>query len=269
MANFWLSTGWLIPLYPLLGAVLTIPWSPAFIRRTGPRPAGYVNVLTTLVAFVHALMGLLVAWGQQPLRLELTWLQVADLSITIPFEFSALALGAACVIAGLNLLVQIYAIGYLEMDWGWARFYALLALFEAGMTALVLCDSVLVSYMLLEILTLGTYLIVGYWFNQPLVVTGARDAFLTKRIGDLILLMGVIALYPLAGTWSYTDLAIWADQAQLSTVTATLLGLALLAGPMSKCAQFPCTCGWMKRWKARCRQLSCGMRWWYLWGPGC
>ena len=56
-------------------------------------------------------------------------------------------------------------------------------------------------------MTLGTYLLIGLWFNQSLVVTGARDAFLTKRVGDLILLMGVVALLPLAGTWNYTELA--------------------------------------------------------------
>lgn len=239
MNNIWLNTGWLIPLYPLMGALMSLPWSPGIIRHTGPRPAGYLNLLTTFVAFVHSLLALSAVWGQPSLYLELNWLQVADLSIILPFELSALSLGAAVVVTGLNLLVQIYAIGYLEMDWGWARFYALLALFEAGMTAIVLGDSVLFSYMLLEILTLGTYLIVGYWFSQPLVVTGARDAFLTKRIGDLVLLMAVIALYPLAGTWNFTGLAAWASQADVSPLTATLLGLGLLAGPMSKCAQFP------------------------------
>jgi hypothetical protein len=41
------QTSWLIPLYPLIGAVLTIPWSPAMIRKTGPRPAGYINIVMT------------------------------------------------------------------------------------------------------------------------------------------------------------------------------------------------------------------------------
>ncbi len=63
------------------------------------------------------------------------------------------------------------------------------------MSALALCDSLFFSYMILEILTLATYLLVGFWFNQPLVVTGARDAFLTKRVGDLLLLMGVLAIW--------------------------------------------------------------------------
>ncbi len=237
MAEIYLQSGWLIPLYPLLGILLTVPWMS--LRRTGPRPAGYLNLLTTAVAFAHALLCLQAVWGQAPLRWSFTWMQVADLSVELPFELSTLNLSAVVVVITLNFLAQMYAIGYLEMDWGWARLYSLLAIFEAGMTALLLCDSLFFSYMMLEILTLGTYLIVGFWFNQPRVVTGARDAFLTKRTGDLILFMGVIALYPLAGTWSFSELSAWASTNPIGGTGATLLGLALLAGPISKCAQFP------------------------------
>ena len=237
VAQIYVQTGWLIPLYPIIGIVLSIPWMP--LRHTGPRPAGYVNMATTLVALIHSALCLQAVWGESPVRWSIDWMQVADLSVSFPFELSSLNLAAVLVLTGLNLLVQLYAIGYLEMDWGWARLYAMLALFEAGMTALLLCDSLFFSYLMLEILTLGTYLIVGFWFNQPRVVTGARDAFLTKRIGDLILLMGVIALYPLSGTWSYAELAKWAADEPISGTGAALLGLALLAGPISKCAQFP------------------------------
>ncbi|MEL6490220.1 MAG: NAD(P)H-quinone oxidoreductase subunit F [Cyanobacteria bacterium J06621_3] len=239
MDNVWLQTSWLIPLYPLMGMLLSIPWSPAFIKKTGPRPAGYVNMLATLVAFIHSVGALCYLWGQPPIHWNFLWFQVAGLSIELPFTLSGLSLGATTLIIALNFLVQLYSVGYLEMDWGWARLFGLLALFEGGMVMLVATDSLLFSYVLLEILTLGTYLLVGFWFNQSLVVTGARDAFLTKRVGDLILLMAVIALYPLAGTWNFDELAVWASSADLSPLTATLLGLALVVGPMGKCAQFP------------------------------
>ncbi|CDN14336.1 NADH dehydrogenase subunit 5, Involved in CO2 fixation [Richelia intracellularis] len=72
----------------------------------------------------------------------------------------------------------------------------------------------------------------GLWFSQPLVVTGARDAFLTKRVGDLFLLMGVLAIYPLAGTWNYTELAQWAATADVNPTLMAFVGLALIAGPM-------------------------------------
>ncbi len=239
MDQFFAETFWLVPGYPLMGMLLALLWSPGVIRRTGPRPAGYVNVLTTFLALLHGTLAFPAVWQHSPRHLEISWLQVAGLHLSIPIEISALTVGAATLVTAMNFLAQIYAVGYLEMDWGWARFFAFLALFEAGMCALVICDSLFFSYILLEILTLGTYLLVGFWLNQSLVVTGARDAFLTKRVGDLFLLMGVLALYPLAGTWDFRELAQWAETAELQPVTATLLGLALIAGPMGKCAQFP------------------------------
>ena len=103
------------------------------------------------------------------------------------------------------------------------------------------------SYFLLEMLTLSTYLLVGFWYAQPLVVTAARDAFLTKRVGDVLLLMGMVALSALAGSMEFTDLYSWAAQAQdpsqgtgqLAPLAGSLIGLGLIAGPMGKCAQFP------------------------------
>ena len=230
---------WLVPLYALIGALLAIPWSPGIIRQTGPRPAGYINILMTLMALIHSILALREIWQQPVQYLSFQWLQAADLNISFDLEISTINIGALILIAGLNLIAQIYAIGYMEMDWGWARFYSLLALFEAGMSTLVLCNSLFFSYVVLEILTLGTYLLIGLWFNQSLVVTGARDAFLTKRVGDLILLMGVVALFPLAGTWNYTELAEWAKTTTIDPNVATLLCLALIAGPLGKCAQFP------------------------------
>ena len=236
--NSFSQTIWLVPLYALLGAVLTVPWSPGLIRRTGPRPAGYVNLLMTFAALVHSIFALREVWSA-PLHFSVNWLHAANLDIAFDVEASGVTVGALVVILGLNALTQIYAIGYMEMDWGWARFYALLAIFEAGMSALMLTNSLFFSYVMLEILTLGTYLLIGFWFNQSLVVTGARDGFLTKRVGDLVLLMGVVALYPLAGTWNYDELTAWANVVELDPTVATLLGLALLAGPLGKCAQFP------------------------------
>jgi NAD(P)H-quinone oxidoreductase subunit 5 len=239
MLDFLSQTVWLIPCYTLIGAGLALPWSPGFIRRTGPRPAGYVNALMTFIAFVHSLTTLIDTWKQPPYALSFEWLNAPGLVINLDLEVSTVALGACVLITGLNFLAQIYAIAYLEMDWGWARVYSLMGLFEAGMCLLVLCNSLFFSYVILEILTLGTYLIVGIWYNQSLVVSGARDAFLTKRVGDLILLMAVVALLPLSGTWNFSELAIWAETVELDPTLATLLALALVAGPIAKCAQFP------------------------------
>ncbi|MFN6572091.1 NAD(P)H-quinone oxidoreductase subunit F [Dendronalium sp. ChiSLP03b] len=239
MAQFLLETVWLVPCYALIGGLLAVPWSPGLIYKTGPRPAGYLNLVMTFLAFVHAALALQATWNQPAQEVFIPWLSTAGLNLTITLEISSVSVGAIAVVTGLNLLAQIYAIGYMEMDWGWGRFYSLLGLFEAGLCALALCNNLFFSYVILEVLTLGTYLLVGLWFSQPLVVTGARDAFLTKRVGDLFLLMGVLALWPLAGTWNYTELAEWATTANVNPTVITLVGLALIAGPMGKCAQFP------------------------------
>jgi len=229
----------LVPVYSLIGAALSVIWFPAITRRTGPRPSGYINAIMSSISFVHSLIALVSIWGKPAYEITFTWFEVADLKFVLPLQISALTVGAIALVTGLNLLAQIFAIGYLEMDWGWARFFSLMAFFEGGMCALALCNSLFFSYIILEILTLGTYLLIGFWFNQSLVVTGARDAFLTKRVGDLFLLMGVIALLPLAGTWDFNELAIWAKTADVNPTVITLVGLALIAGPMGKCAQFP------------------------------
>ncbi|MEB3163864.1 MAG: NAD(P)H-quinone oxidoreductase subunit F [Prochlorothrix sp.] len=234
-----MGVAWLVPLYALVGAALALVWSPGITRRTGPRPAGYLNLLMTFLAFAHSILALISAWGQPALNLSWSWLQAAGLQVTIDLKVSAVTLGAMALVTGLNLLAQLYAVAYLEMDWGWARFYTVLGLFEAGMCSLVLCNSVFFSYFILEILTLCTYLLIGIWYNQSLVVTGARDAFLTKRIGDLILLVGVVALLPLAGSWNYDDLTTWAASDLSTPAVLTGISLTLIAGPLGKCAQFP------------------------------
>lgn len=239
MAQFLVDTVWWVPLYGLLGALLTLPWSTGIIQRTGPRPAAYFNILMTVLSLGHAIALLVMVWDLPVLHIDRPWLDFMDLQLTLSVELSRISLGATVLIAALSLLAQIFTLGYMEKDWGIARFYALMGFFEGAMTGLALSDSLFLSYALLEILTLSTYLLVGFWYAQPLVVTAARDAFLTKRVGDLLLLMGVVSLSAIAGTLDFGRLGIWAETAQLSPLIATLLGLALMFGPVGKCAQFP------------------------------
>lgn len=233
------ETSWLLPIYGLLGAILALPWSIGLIRRTGPRPAAYLNIAMTLVAFVHGMLLFQTIWNEGAQELVVSWFKFADLNLELAFDISVLNLGALELITFLSLLAQVFALGYLEKDWALARFYSLMGFFEAAMSGLVLSGSLFVSYSLLEMLTLSTYLLVGFWYAQPLVVTAARDAFLTKRIGDVLLLMGVIALAAMAGSLNFNDLYEWVKIENLSPLVGTLLGLALIAGPIGKCAQFP------------------------------
>ncbi|RMH75386.1 MAG: NAD(P)H-quinone oxidoreductase subunit F [Cyanobacteria bacterium J007] len=239
MNEFLLQTSWWIPIYGSIGAVLTLPWSMGIVRRTGPRPATYFNLLTTLLAFVHGLFLFRSTWGQAPQQLVFHWLTVADLDLSLSFEISQVSTGAMELVTGLSLIAQLYALGYMEKDWALARFFGMMGFFEGAMSGLAISNSLFLSYALLEMLTLSTYLIVGFWYAQPLVVTAARDAFLTKRVGDILLLMGVVSLSALSGSMSFSGLEAWSETQQLSPLTANLLGLALIAGPIGKCAQFP------------------------------
>ena len=239
MIEFLTQNCWWIPIYGLIGAILTLPWSTGMIRHTGPRPAAYFNILMTVLAFIHGSIVYRAVWNQEPLEIVFNWLQAGDLELSFAFNISAVSVGTMDVVTGLSLLAQIYALGYLEKDWALARFFGLMGFFEAAMSGLTISDSLFFTYALLEMLTLSTYLLVGFWYAQPLVVTAARDAFLTKRVGDVLLLMGVVAVSALAGSMNFSDLYQWAETVELSPLTGNLLGLALIAGPIGKCAQFP------------------------------
>ncbi|MGB0563110.1 MAG: NAD(P)H-quinone oxidoreductase subunit F [Spirulinaceae cyanobacterium] len=232
------STGFVL-VYGVLGALLTLPWSLGLLRRTGPRPAAYINLLMTALAFMHSSIAFAAIWDQAPYQLAFTWLTVADLDLSLTLYLSPVSLGALELVTGLSLLVQLYALGYMEKDWSLARFYGLMGLFEAALSGIALSDSLFLSYGFLEILTLTTYLLVGFWYAQPLVVTAARDAFLTKRVGDMLLLMGMVALSSDGAGLDFSELESWAVTSPIAPLTATLIGLALIAGPTGKCAQFP------------------------------
>jgi NAD(P)H-quinone oxidoreductase subunit 5 len=193
----------------------------------------------TVISFIHGMLVFRATLGQEPQELMIHWLRAADLDLSFALEISPISTGAVELVTALSLIAQIFSLGYMEKDWALARFFALMGFFEAAMSGLALSNSLFLSYALLEMLTLSTYLLVGFWYAQPLVVTAARDAFLTKRVGDVLLLMGVVALASLAGSLNFPDLYEWAEVAELSPIVATLLGLALIAGPIGKCAQFP------------------------------
>ncbi|MEG4144499.1 NAD(P)H-quinone oxidoreductase subunit F [Microcoleus sp. Pol12B5] len=239
MTQFLLQACWWVPLYGLIGAILTLPWSTGTVRRTGPRPAAYFNLLMTVLAFIHGSVIFTATWDQPPQQLLVHWVQAADLDLSFAIEISTVSVGAMELVSVLSLLAQIYALGYMEKDWALARFFGLMGFFEAAISGIAISDSLLLTYALLEVLTLSTYLLVGFWYAQPLVVTAARDAFLTKRVGDVPLLMGVVTLSTLAGSLNFSDLETWAETATLSPLVATLLGLALISAPTAKCAQFP------------------------------
>lgn len=234
---------WLIPLYGFSGMLLSLPWAAGWFKRQGPRPAAYLNLIMTLIGVIHGSLVLqqILQIGAQ--HLQFGWFGVGDMNLQIGFELSLTNLAALEFVTAMSLLGQVFALGYLDKEWSLARFYALVGFFEGAMAGVVLSSNLFFSFFLLEMLTLSTYLLVGFWYAQPLVVTAARDAFLTKRVGDVLLLMGMVALSAWAGSLEFNDLYEWSATATasgaLSPLAGSLIGLGLIAGPMGKCAQFP------------------------------
>ena len=202
-----------------------------------------MNLIMTLLGVIHGSLVLqqILQLGAQHLQFD--WFGVGDMNLQIGFELSLTNLAALEFVTAMSLLGQVFALGYLDKEWSLARFYALVGFFEGAMAGVVLSSNLFFSFFLLEMLTLSTYLLVGFWYAQPLVVTAARDAFLTKRVGDVLLLMGMVALSAWAGSLEFNDLYEWSATATasgaLSPLAGSLIGLGLIAGPMGKCAQFP------------------------------
>ena len=238
-----IQLAWLIPLYGFSGVLLSLPWAAGWVKRNGPRPAAYLNLLLTLLAVVHGSLILRDVLTLGPQQIDWRWFQVADLDLRIGFDLSLTNLAALELVTFMSLVGQVFALGYLDKEWSLARFYALVGFFEGAMAGVVLSSNLFITYFLLEMLTLSTYLLVGFWYAQPLVVTAARDAFLTKRVGDVLLLMGVVALAAWAPSLSFDALDQWSrtalQEGAITPLAGTLIGLGLIAGPMGKCAQFP------------------------------
>ena len=238
-----IQLAWLIPLYGFSGVILSLPWAAGWIKRNGPRPAAYLNLLLTLLAVVHGSFILRDVLTLGPQQIDWRWFQVADLDLRIGFDLSLTHLAALELVTFRSLVGQVFALGYLDKEWSLARFYALVGFFEGAMAGVVLSSNLFITYFLLEMLTLSTYLLVGFWYAQPLVVTAARDAFLTKRVGDVLLLMSVVALAAWAPSLSFDALDQWSrtalQEGAITPLAGTLIGLGLIAGPMGKCAQFP------------------------------
>ncbi|MDY7024504.1 MAG: NAD(P)H-quinone oxidoreductase subunit F, partial [Cyanobacteriota bacterium] len=116
MSQFFLESSWWIPFYGLLGAILSLPWATGVIRRTGPRPAAYLNLLMTTLAFIHGSIVFRLTWDHAPVHLTLSWLQAAGLDLSLVLEVSPVSVGAMELVTGLSLLAQLFALGYMEKD---------------------------------------------------------------------------------------------------------------------------------------------------------
>ena len=170
---------------------------------------------------------------------SINWLTVGATEIgwgVLVDKLSVVMLGLVTFIA---LLVQVYSIGYMKGDPRFGWYFAAHALFAAAMLALVLADNLLFLYVAWELVGLGSYLLIGFWWEKRSAAEAAKKAFITTRIGDVALLIGIILLFRATGTFDISTIIHVARSGGVSDATLNVSTVLIFLGAMGKSAQFP------------------------------
>ncbi len=249
-AVIWLG---LIPLLPLLGAVLNGILALSRAHAPGGAPRGLVGAIACLApagSFAVALAGFLSLLGlpaeeRQLTQTVFTWISVAPLTVDFGFLLDPLSSTMLLFVTGIGLLIHVYSLGYMAHDRGFARYFAYLNLFMFAMILLVLGDSLPVLFIGWEGVGLCSYLLIGFWHEDPEKAKAGMKAFVVNRIGDLGFLLGMFVivwtLAPAATSHGEKLLsyAFMREHAGLLAPAATLAGLLLFVGATGKSAQIP------------------------------
>ena len=227
----------IIVLLPLAGFVL----NGLLGRGLGPRFVSIVGCGLPLLAFLASVRGFLLLGGGDGARVETayTWALVGDFAFEISFYLDRLSAVMALIVTGVGSLIHVYSTGYMKDDAGYARYFAYLNLFLFFMLLLVLGRSLLVCFVGWEGVGLASYLLIGFWFEDPEKARAGKKAFITNRVGDASFLLGMFLVYHALGTLDMDRInaAFAGDLAP--AVSASLVGLLLFVGAMGKSAQIP------------------------------
>ena len=169
-----------------------------------------------------------------------TWMEVANFKPGISLYLDALSLTFVFVITFIGALIHIYSVGFMYGDKDYSRFFACMNLFVFSMLMLVMADNLLLLYLGWEGVGLCSYLLIGFWHENPVNGYAARKAFIITRIGDTAMAIGLFILFYQFGTLLIPEILVKAPQLWSSgSSIATLTALLLLAGGMGKSAQVP------------------------------
>lgn len=171
------------------------------------------------------------------LALTRPWVAAGRVRLSVGLLLDPLSAVMLVVVAAVSLLVQVYSTRYLAGDPGYGRYFAYLSLFAAAMFGLVLAPDLFQMYMFYELVGLASFLLIGFWHEEPGPLAAARKAFVTTRLGDFGLLLGILLLYWHARTLDFRALAKLAPQ--LNPAVTGLAALLVFAGAAGKSAQFP------------------------------
>jgi NADH-quinone oxidoreductase subunit L len=206
---------WIIPAFPLLGAVLLGVISLVRAKSELPVPeayAGALSVLFPLCSFAAVAM-FAIGMPNNGVYAETlgNWIAIGNFKITFGFLFDSLTKIMLLFVTGITTLIVAYSIGYMKGDKGYVRFLCYLNLFLFSMIILVLADSLPLTFLGWEGVGLCSYLLVGFWNKEPLNCKAADKAFLVNRVGDVGFLLGMFVLISVGGTslLNYANLNEW------------------------------------------------------------
>jgi len=235
----------------LLGLIVLLPLAGfLFNGLLGTRLGGErlnetaVNVVACALpglSFVLTLMCFfqLEASGKPLIEATYTWATIGGQRFEVGFWFDRLSAVMTLVVTGVGTLIHIYSIGYMHGDKSHARYFAYLNLFLFFMLLLVLGRSLLVMFVGWEGVGLASYLLIGFWFDDPAKAAAGKKAFITNRIGDAGFLVGMFLLWGTFGTLDMDTINAGFLGPKAPAVSASLVGLALFIGACGKSAQIP------------------------------
>ncbi|RUT09741.1 oxidoreductase [Dulcicalothrix desertica PCC 7102] len=237
---------WLIPVLPLLGAMLVGLGLLSLNQATNK--ARQLNS-ALIISLMGVAMGLSIAilWsqiqGHAPYSSIFEWASAGNFHLSMGYTIDHLTALMLVVVTTVAFLVMIYTDGYMAHDPGYVRFYAYLSLFGSSMLGLVVSPNLVQVYVFWELVGMCSYLLVGFWYDRKAAADACQKAFVTNRVGDFGLLLGILGLFWATGSFEFdvmgTRLAELVQNGSLSNFLAILLAILVFLGPVAKSAQFP------------------------------
>jgi NADH-quinone oxidoreductase subunit L len=238
MDNIILKNALLIFLLPLSAFVFL-----GLFNRRVPRRGDFIATGVIGACLALSLYVFFEAWrSAEPLLVNLTfnWLPMSstfNLSGGVMVDrLTAVMLVVVCLV---SFLVHLFSIKYMEGDARYGRYYAGLLLFTTSMLGLVLANNLLYLYIFWELVGLSSYILIGHWFEKKSASDAAIKAFITTRLGDVGMFIGIMICYYQVGSLQYADLFAAVETGTLAGGWRTLAGLGIFFGAMGKSAQFP------------------------------
>ncbi len=227
---------WLIPTISAAAFVIV-----ALAGRWLPGRGALVSIGAMAAGFVlfWVALGDMLGGGASYAAYGVEWLRAGDTSIGWGAHVDRLSVVMLGLVTFVALLVQIYSLEYMRGDARFGWYFAVHSLFGAAMLALVLADNLLFLYIAWELVGLGSYLLIGFWWERRSAAEAAKKAFITTRIGDVGLLIGIILLFRATGTFNISEIISAAQAGAIGQGTLTASALLLFMGAMGKSAQFP------------------------------